>query len=691
MIKLITENLDGDRIELDVNQDVRIVLRKQLMSLTDIDQRRGDYTQSFPLPRSEANDAFFGQWGDPSTIGVDWNSRVETPAWLLENDNIIVQGVLKLESVNPRHDKYYITVSGDVATIRSILGESGMDGLDYSSWIYTPSQIYSTWSRSIFGGDMVFTIHDVGFGWGLYKKAGTGNVLQDWTNSSTPLILDQCIPAFRLNELLRKMWNEKGYTIEGSWFSESEVEEIYVQADNALAQFATGASLFTANVQSRVSLDTTTRKVGYACSPIHSDFSNVNNQYTAPVAGTYYFDFNFTPSPGVPSSHVCFYGWYKNGVLSGSNINFNWNAAVNVTGKSFVLAAGDTLDIRVTATGGYSVNGDIFPSGSYLWKLTSMTPTGASVDPSNYWSNHKQIDFFRGIVKIFNLIPWFTSENKLRLDTWDYFMANYGSKKDWTGKIDIPSMVTKPINGELRNPINLELQDADHVLNIEYKNQIGRAYGAYNEDQNIPGTQDQAKQIETFSPACLQGVDPNNLNGKQNDNIVFCKYYETEDSLAFKSGGIQLMYYNGTRSGGGTIYTTDSQGGATTARTVYPYFSNFRLYSASSWKTLATTLDLNFTWWTPPANSIVTAPSEQGLFNRYFKNMMLERYDLANKLVEFNAVLDAVDIQTFSFADVIICEINGTPVGFRIMEINDYSPNSKRLTKIKAYITFIDP
>jgi hypothetical protein len=430
----------------------------------------------------------------------------------------------------------------------------------------------------------------------------------------------------------------------------------------------------------------------WIANPTSSDFSNTLNRYTAPVAGTYYFDLTFTPTPGSPSSSICIYAWYVNGVLSGSNINFNWNATVTVTNKALTLAAGDYVEIFVQNVGGYTVNGFILTSPTtHSWDLKSMTPTGSSVDPSNYWSNHKQIDFFRGIVKIFNLIPWWTSENKLRLDTWDYFMANYGSKKDWTDKIDLPSMVVKPINGELRNPINLELQDADHVLNIEYKNQIGRAYGSYNEDQNIPGTQDQAKQIETFSPACLQGVDPNNLNGKKNDNIVFCKYYETEDSLAFKSAGLQLMYYNGTRSGGGTIYTTDSQGGATTARTVYPYFSNFRLYSASVWKTLATTLDLNFTWWTPPANSIVTAPSEQGLFNRYFKNMMLERYDLANKIVQFNAVLDAVDMNTFSFADVIICEINGTPVGLRIMEINDYSPNAKRLTKVKAYITFIDP
>jgi hypothetical protein len=218
---------------------------------------------------------------------------------------------------------------------------------------------------------------------------------------------------------------------------------------------------------------------------------------------------------------------------------------------------------------------------------------------------------------------------------------------------------------------------------------VGRAYGAYNEDQNIPGTLEEAKAIEGFSPSALQGIDPQNFNGLQDDGIVFCKYYETEDSLAYKSPGLQLMYYNGTRSCA-TIHTVDSQGGSTVSRNLYPYFSNFRLYSADSWKTKATTLDLNFTWWTPPANNVVTAPAEFGLFNRYFREMIRERYDEGSKLVEFNALLNAFDINTFSFADTIICFVNGTPVGMRIMEIADYSPSSKRLTKVKAYITFIE-
>jgi hypothetical protein len=104
----------------------------------------------------------------------------------------------------------------------------------------------------------------------------------------------------------------------------------------------------------------------------------------------------------------------------------------------------------------------------------------------------------------------------------------------------------------------------------------------------------------------------------------------------------------------------------------------------------ADTLDLSFTWWTPPSD-IVDAPSELGLYNRYFREMLRGRYDVANKIIEANFVLNSFDINTFNFADTIVININGTPVGLKILEINGYVPGRKGSTKVKAMLTFLDP
>lgn len=686
-IRIVSEWIDGTTRELDVDQDTAITLKMQLISLTDIDQRRGNYTQAFGLPRTVLNDLFFGNWGDPSTIGLNWNTRVEAPAYILEDDNIIIEGVLKLESSDPDINKYYVSISGNVATIKSILGESEMAQLDMTPWIYTPAQIFSTWSRALFSGDMVFPIHDFGFGWGLYKKQGTANVLQDFKVAATPIILDQTIPSFRLTKLLQMIFNEKGITVEGSFFSEYQVDEIYVQADNALESFATGIGLFTSQINASVALDSTVRTMTWGANPMSGDFNNGSNSYTAPAAGSYTFALSFSPTPGIPTNNICVAFYKVNGLTAGT-INFDWSGTLN-DNRTLVLAAGDVVRIDWQTVGPYTTPGSITSGNPDYWNLTSVVPTGVSVDPSAYWANHRQIDFIRSIFQIFNIIAWFDGTGKLQLDSWDDFMTNQGEKKIWSRKVDIPSMAVKPINGELRNPVNIALQKADNVINIGYQNSVGRPYGSYRQDQNIPGTLPEAKPIEVFSPAAPQEI----LSSNPSTNfpqVLICKYYQNEDSLAYKSPGLQLMYYNGVRAVSSLIYTTDSAGGATTGRTGYPYFSNFKLSSFPSWNIAAGSLDLNFTWWTPPSPGIVAANSEQGLFNRYFREMIRERYDEGSKIIEMNVLLDAADIQNFSFADTIIVQVNGTAVGLRIVEIDDYSPNTQQLTKVKAYITFIE-
>ena len=51
--------------------------------------------------------------------------------------------------------------------------------------------------------------------------------------------------------------------------------------------------------------------------------------------------------------------------------------------------------------------------------------------------------------------------------------------------------------------------------------------------------------------------------------------------------------------------------------------------------------------------------------------------------------IESSPANVYSMADTIIINLNGTPVGLKILEIKDYSPNVKRSTRIKAMISFI--
>jgi len=690
MIQVVTETVDGTRWELDVDQREAIALTKTFLSLTDIEQRSGDFTRQFSLPRSQRNDWFFGQFGDPSAIGYYWNASIEAPVWLLDNTNLIIEGSLRMESSDPKHGRYNVSISGRIFTIKELLGETLMSDLDMTAWTFTPSQIATTWGRTIFGGHMVFPIHDFGFGFGLYSKKSGAVTLYDISNVATPIVLDQMIPAFRLNELIRMMFNSRGITVQGSWFSESEVEEIYVQANNPRSSFITLIGTMQATLSSTQTLTTTPTTIRYFANPADPNWSNTLYEYTAPQSGTYFWDLVVTPTPGTPTTNIMLIQPQINGVNFGAPYVGNWSSQRVITNMAIPLTAGNTFRVQIYVNSAPTTNGYLYTYNTNTLKLVNTVLTGISVNPSEFWTNIRQVDFLKAILSNFNIIIWQDKDQKINIDTWTYYMANYGTKKDWTSKVDLNSLpMVKPINNELRNPINLELTRTNDILNKEYFEVAGRQYGSYREDTRIPFTQDMPPAIPTLSPGPVQSIISNVASAAYSD-ILISKFYESEEDVSFSQPELILYYYNGERSSGKNYRTVDASGGAQTIRTVYPFFSNFRLFLASGWQVLQSTLDLNFTFWTPPDPGIVTAPSEFGLYNRYFREMLRERYDLANKVIEFKAVLNSYDIENFNFADTIIINLKGTPVGLKILEIRDYVVGKPRAVSIKAMITFIE-
>jgi len=695
MISLITEDINGNRLNLDLNQDLPIALNKSFLELTDIEKRKGDFSMSFALPRTPANDAFFGLFGDPSSFGQQWTPRVDTKAWLLEDTDIIIEGSLRLESTDLNNSRYTCSISGAVFTIKNAIGDKSMSDIDMSDWLYTASDIHSTWDGSLFGGDMIFSIHDFGFGYGLYKKVDTGNELVDTVGDNTcqnVMVLEKTLPCFRLNELLRRMFSGVNLNLAGSWFSEPEAEEIYVQSDNPLSSFFATPTSWNTKMGEDLEINQNLQTIPLIGNPSFAEWDDILHEYTAPVDGTYQFRWSVQLQRGNPVTVNLTLEFQINTVAyAPATAVWQWNTGNAAWPENIPMLAGDVLRMRIKDDNTSTTNGNILVTDNTYLELTNITPTGTDQDPSEHLANYKQKDFLREIIGIFNLIVWMPNTQDVRIDTWDYYMANYGSKKDWTDKVDLSKTpVIKPINGELRNPIVLSYKEAPDVLNQEYVKVIGRPYGSYREDTRIPFTQPPAEPFKIFAPIPTQEL-LSDVPTAQNLLMVIGRWWVSEDDLSFKAPGLQLAYYNGERSliGTGTnFYYQVTQGSGCALGVRYPYFSAFRLYEVDTWQVQDDTLDLNFAWMTPPAD-IVDDPTEQNLFTRYFANMLRERYDENNKIVELSFILDGVDIANFSFADTILVTLNGTPVGLKILEIKDYSPNVKKSTRVKAMITFI--
>jgi len=689
MIELITTTLAGDRYKLDTNDGEMVSVNKSFLELQDFTKRKSDFTKSFRLPRTTRNDKYFGLFGNLAATGIFWNTSFAAECFLLDETNLIIRGTLQLMETNTDNDYYLVSISGTLFSLKTAIGNKNMSDIDMTDWLFDNTDIINTWDRFIFGGHIVFPIHDFGFGMGFYKKKDTGNVIIDITNAycTNSIILDRLLPAFRLNEILRRMFSGLGFKLSGSWFSEAQSENIYVQSDNPLSGFAE-LEINPLNAESQFTevLNTYTI-IPLIADPSNSLFNDTTHVFTASIDATYSFTFNAYASGRIPFGQ---YEWriVKNGVTV-----LRTSAAIN-TGVSeiysadYTLVSGDTIEMQIKDyTGGTPTRRMTIVSSTYM-QMTSFTLAGTDTNPAQYLKNYKQIDFLREIVGIFNIVLWRDNELSFRLDTYDYYMANYGEQKDWTNKIDVSKkVIVKPVNTELTNPINLELKHGQDVLNTEYIEVTGRAYGAYREDTRLPYTKEQQKPFKIFAPSPLQEIY-SEVSGAEHTEIVCGKYFASADDLTYKPPGLQLMYYCGVRALTIPVYAKRFIGDICLDYAEIPVFSPFYLYSVDSWKVQADTLDLNFTWFTPPSDN-VDEPAENNLYERYFKEMLRDRYSPEVKVVEFYAFLSTQDITQFSFADKIMININGTPVSVRVLEIKDYVPNSGEPAKIKAMITFI--
>jgi hypothetical protein len=674
-----------------MNQDSIILLSKSFFDLTDITKRKGDYSKSFDLPRTQKNDYFFGLWGEPSSIGPLWDHNEAPNCWVIEDSNVIIEGSLRLEQVNRKNDLYTISVSGRIFTIKQLLSDDLMSDLDMSSWSFTPGQVDQTWNASLFSGDMIFPLHDPGQGIGLYKEDQGAFVYGDPDSSTlSPIIADRNIPCFRLNELLRKIFNERDLLVSGTWFSETYVEDIYVQADNPLKEFTTKLDLFSVDLSPAFSISTTPTLIPLKINPSSSseDWNDAASSFTAPNSGTYYFNYSFAVTAGTPAGQLIYFDAYINGVFYANYNTFNWNGSpMTGTNAAVPLTAGDVLTWRISSDP-FTTAGQI--SGTSCMTLVSVALTGPTVDPSIYWENHKQIDFLREIAGIFNLIVWMPDTQEVKIDTWDGFNTTYGEKKDWSDKVDFTrEPVLKPINTELQNPIFLSFKEAEDVINKDYIDVVGRPFGSYLEDTRLPFTREQGEAFKKFAPMPVNKYIPSKKGGQVHDDWYFLRMFSSEEDVTFQQSGLILCYYNGARALADSIYYKRYEADLIQTATSYPFFAPYRLFSITSYLIVAGTPDLNYAWFEPPDSGMVNAPTTNNLYNKYFAEMLRERYDENTKLIELDFILDSVDIANFSFADTILINFNGTPAGLRILEIKDFSPNFKKSTTVKAMITFV--
>jgi hypothetical protein len=534
---------NGEILDLFADEDIK--LSDNVTGLFDLGVLPTDFTRQIQLPGTKKNNAFFEHVYDISVLNPDtFSTNVKVPCYLDFDGLYLAQGYLQLNKVsviaNKFIDSYEVSVYGALSAFGIQINKAFLTDLsNLSIYNHTASynNITSSWSGSLFNGDIVYPLADYGSG---YQYTSGQFELFGMDDENGALCVQNFKPAIRMKKVWDAIFDSTGYTYTGSFMNEPFLDDVYLVCNNSLKypEFA------------GVDLETYGKiKVGAISGSGMTDRVLIADTFTT------------LPWYNVLSDPQNF---YNNGAyevkertnLSGKlNININVNCPVN--NMPGTLSANGTWQIRMIETGSstpYSLraiqsyifffdqlqnsrNGGIdttyqletqflmddIPAGNYYFQIkqrpnslvdtaptVTLDPKGTTKSflqitevkqaadgrimdiPSNMpfgTSGIKQIDFLKGVQKKFNLViyPSKTRKNEFIVETFNNWYKS-GEIRDFNRYINLDEKIEViPANNLAVNELNFgDTLDTDYISQ-QFSKAANREYGKqyYIDTQNF--------------------------------------------------------------------------------------------------------------------------------------------------------------------------------------------------------------
>jgi hypothetical protein len=224
---------------LDLFADEEIKLSDNVTGLFDLGVIPADFTRQITLPGTKKNNAFFEHVYDISVQSPDtFATNIKVPAYLDFGGLYLSQGYLQLNKVslyqNKFIDSYEVTIFGAVSSFARTINRSYLTDLtNLSVYNHTSSynNVTSSWSGSLFSGDIVYPLADYGSG---YQFTSGQYELFGMDDQNGALGVQNFKPAIRLKKVWDAIFDYAGYTYSSSFFNEPFLDDVYLLCDNAL-------------------------------------------------------------------------------------------------------------------------------------------------------------------------------------------------------------------------------------------------------------------------------------------------------------------------------------------------------------------------------------------------------------------------------------------------------------------------
>jgi hypothetical protein len=598
---------------LDLFDDEDILVSDNITGLFDVGTLPVDFSRTIVLPATKKNNAFFEHVYD---ISIDtpylFSTNTKVPAYLDFDGIYLASGYIQLNKVNLKGDlgilSYEVSLFGTVSSFARDMNKYYLTDLTtLSSLNHTSSynSITSSWSGSLFDGDIVYPLAD--YGTGLRFEDGT---LQTFgiNDNNGALGVQNFKPAIRLKRVWDAAFEQYGYTYTGSFWQNSWLDDVYMFCNTALkypeyngVDLETFGKIKIGAISGSGMTDVNLPSGSFVTLPWYNTISDPqgfyqNGAYTVTKA---------TNLEGILNLNVNVSGSANN--MPGTfSVNGRWQLRMLETGSStpYGLTAIQPYivffdQLQQSRSGGINTTYELktqfklydIPVGTYYFQIlqspnfpstTAALPTvtldpgattksfleitsvvnaadGRIMDiPTNMpygTTGIKLIDFIKGVQKKFNLViyPDKTKPNQMIVETFNDWYKK-GVRKDFNKYINLNAPVEViPANNLAVNQLEFgDTLDQDYVSQ-QFSKGANRPYGQtfYTDTQNF-FSQGKLEVKTTFASTPLLQIAGTGLSGSVAGanptppssyfNQVSSTQYSTSTNVCNHSGGYYTYY-----------------------------------------------------------------------------------------------------------------------------------------------------
>ena len=729
MIILRATNDDGLKVDLDVlESNAPIKLDISAIENTQIGQAFGISSQTFSLPGSAKNNAFFGNLFD---LGA-------TPAVALQNSitcQVLTDGaevftgklyITDIVTDQKGYTTYQVNVVNETVDFKFQLTDTLLNELDWSEYNheYTYANISGSWQEQLFSGSIIYPHVNYGQPEGDTTIPEYGfNGTRTFDTVAYPLRVDQFKPAIKVKDVVDKIFEATDYQYTSQFFSSSYFNELYTlttpfdglgvlnanSATGSVWAYSTGNQTFNA---------LTSTKVNYNAEVFDNffRFDLANDRYTAYATGLYNFAIGFRFSISnynVNNRGRFFVRLAKNGTNLGPARVYPdapQTGILYVPFPNISLVNADYLEVFLefqTDNGSEVITLAFGQDNTYFKVEGPRSFGGGQVDMGLQFPNElKAIDFLQGIIEKFNLVvePVTNTRNLLRIEPYNDWVQS-GKTVDWTDRIDRSTRfkIVHPIT-EQPKFIFFKDEDDEAIHNRYTQINFGDTFGSYTYSNDSDLCLGERRIGRVFAATPVKGIP----NG---DSMIIPHLCRTDSevnaSRPFKFKP-RLLHKNGVKAVPSTA--AGSSGSLNTFGTYFFQDENFVVHRESVYYSMTTFDDIptsfttgsdlhfgNLNWYQYFQYTGINGRTRNDAFQTYWANYINSLYDIDARKLTCNIFLRPNEIQDIALNDKIfvdghyyrINKISGANITYEdtvevelIKELNRSIPYPRRRTVI---------